>query len=250
MSDSVFQSIGATTFPLPPATEAGFRERDPARDILLDLLSAAINAELGDTWTAAVSDTPLRGTNPVQTKLPEIADLDVLRQVKTTFPLLTVGRSDTPIQLDDFSIDRLRETTRWDVDYILGPLEIGNLILVSDVLMLVARVMSLTLHQGGHLAYATQTNDDGVTTYHKNVLGPGAGCCNFSSSRLVDYRMGQAAFAGDGPKYHCCSVILETTELSRIDEGGVPAAGSFQGTNITLRTGTEEGLKTIVTAKT
>jgi len=80
------------------------------------------------------------------------------------------------------------------------------------------------------------------------VLAAGDGCCNFSTSRVVEYNLGVAQLQSGGPKYHAASLTLETTELTRLLPGGYPDAGSYRGNSIELATGTEQGLKTIVVA--
>lgn len=241
-ANSVQQSIGALSLTLAAsATAADLADLDPARDILLELFAAAIIAELTPRWTAVTAGiTGLAGTSPVQTKLPAMPEPEALQQVGTEFPLLTVARSKAPVAVDDFTLDRGRETRRWDVDYILGPLSLGNSLAIGEALVVVARVLHLTMRDCGHRAYAQQGD------YPKNVLAAGAGCCNFSSSRVVDYEFGVAQLVGNGPKYHAVSMTLETTELSRLNELAFPPAGSYGGNNITLQTGT--GLKTIVVA--
>lgn len=242
-SNSVQQSIGALSFPLAPSTSADLADLDPARDILLELFAAAIIAELAPRWAAATDGTPLLNSSPVETKLPFMPEPEALQQVGTKFPLLSVCRADAPVQVDDFSLERGRETCRWDVDYILGPLSLGNSLALRESLIAIARVLHLTMRESGHRAYAVDPNG-----YAKNVLGPGDACCNFSTSKVVDYKYGVAQLASNGPKYHAVSMTLETTELSRLNDAAFPSAGSYQGTSLTLRTGTEQGLKTVVVA--
>lgn len=245
-ANSLHQSMGAMSFPLADAALADLSDLDPAADTLLELFAAAINAELLPRWAGAVAGTPLVGTQPVQTKLPTLPEADALKQLKVGFPLLAVSRAETPVQAEDFSIDRSKETWRWDVDYLLCPLTIGNKLALEPALIAVGRILNMVIREGGHRAYATQVAQGFTQT--KNVFAAGDGCCNFSTIRVVEYRIGAAALSADGPKYHACSMTLETVELSRASEAGFPAAGSYAGTSVQLRTGTEQGLKTIVVA--
>jgi hypothetical protein len=243
-ANSLHQSMGAMSFPL--STGSDFEDIDPAPDILLELFAAAINAELLPRWSAAVASTPLWDSQPVQTKLPTLPDADALKQVAVKFPLRAVSRAETPVQTEEFSIDRSKETWRWDVDYLLCPLTIGNKLALEPALTAVGRILNMVIREGGHRAYATQTAQGFTQT--KNVFAAGDGCCNFHSIRVVEYRVGAAALSEGGPKYHACSMTLETVELSRASEAGFPAAGSYSGTGLQLRTGTEQGLKTVVVA--
>ena len=241
-ANSTYQRIGETSFPIAAGNGTDLEDLDPAGDILLELLAAAITAELGPRWTAAVANTPLVGTDPVETKLPQFPDVDALRQLKVDFPLLAVSRAATSVQVEDYNLDQLKETWRWDVDYILGPLEIGHAAALNAALVMAARAMALTIHDGGHRAYASQ---DG---YAKNVLADGDGCCGFSSIRVVEYNVGPAQLSPDSPRFHACSMTLETVELSDIVAGGIPSMGNYQGTSLELQSGTEQGIKTLVSA--
>lgn len=246
-ANSVHQTIGALSLPIAAGTAKDFSDLDPATDILLELFAAAINAELAPRWDAVAAVVPrLAGKSPVQSKLPFMPEPEALQQVSFEFPLLTVERADSPVAIEDFSIDRAKETWRWDVDYILGPLSVGSAQALNDALTTIGRIIVFVMRDCGHRAYATQ--DSSGFTYVKNVLGAGDGCCYFSSARVVDYKKGVAQLQSGGPKYHAVSVTLETTELTSLNAGGFPAAGSYQGTSLTLRTGNEQGLKTLVIA--
>lgn len=246
-ADSLHQSIGALSFPVAAGNARDFADIDPARDILLELLAAAIIAELAPRWYAVTNGVNgLFNKLPVQTKLPFMPEPEALQQVGTEFPLLAVSRADSPAAIEEFSIDRGKETWRWDVDYILGPLTIGNSLALREALLLVGRTIVLTMRDCGHRAYATQTSEG--FTYVKNVLGAGSGCCNFSSSKVIDYKFGVAQLQNGGPKYHAASVTLETVELTSLNASGYPDAGSYRGTSATLATGTEQGIRTLVVA--
>src|SRR5690349_575643 len=107
-ANSLYQRLGGTSFPLDPAAAAAdLSTLDPAQDILLELLAAAINAELPPRWKAAVLGTPLWEADPVQTKLPDIPDAQTLQQVGVKFPLLAVSRSEAPAQVEDFNLDQV-----------------------------------------------------------------------------------------------------------------------------------------------
>lgn len=249
-ANSLYQRLGGTSFPLAPSStlpggsRADLLEADPAADILLDLLAAAITAELEPRWASVANETKLHNKRPVEQKLPELADLEALRQTSVAFPLLAVERNESPVAVEPYDLEQVKETWRWDVDYILGPLALGSASKLRPVLRAVARAMVLTIREGGHLAYAVA--GDGI--YPKSVFGKGDGCCDFSSIRVVEYRVGVAQASADGPKFHAASMTLETVELSAPVAGGIPSLGTYQGTSVTLRSGTEQGLKTLVTA--
>lgn len=223
---SAYRNFGKLEFPLPPNTETDFSWIDPAQDILLELFAAAINAELANHWAQVTDNIPrLVGSSPVKSKLPEFPDADTMGQIKETFPLLCVYRSDDPETFEDFTIEERRVTSKWGVDYIIGPLEAGNRMAMGDLLRLIPRLIDNVIQEGGHSSYATQTNGD--YTFAKRVLGKGDGCCGFSTIRVVESRSGAAALSQGGPKYLAASLVLETTELDGIDPDlGVPYTGS------------------------
>jgi hypothetical protein len=243
-ANSLHQRIGGMSFPLASGTDPDLTDLDPAQDILLELFAAAITAELLPRWTDAVASTPLAGRDPVATKLPKFPDPEAMRQVKFSFPLLCVERAGSPVQVEDFSFDQIKETWRWDVDYLLGPLSIGDSAALDNALLAAGRVMTMTVRDGGHRAYATQG------AYPKSVFAAGEGCCYFSSVRVVEYQTGAAQLSADSPKFHAASMTLETVELMHRLDSGFPAAKSYQGSSVQLQTGTEQGLKTLVTADT
>jgi hypothetical protein len=223
MSDSLYRQWGAVALPLAATSEADLSSLDPARDILLELFAAALISELTPRWANAVAGTPLVGNQPVQSKLPAIPDLDAMRQVYQAFPLLAVGRTDDPQTEDELTLWQNRITSRWSVNYILGPLELGNQLKLGDVLTEAARILSSVLHAGGHKAYATTTNEGQV--FAKQVLGAGASCCYFSTLKVVNFMQGAAAFSQGGPKYHALTYLLETTELETDVRVGTPLVG-------------------------
>lgn len=243
--DSLYRGYGKLSLPLATTGEKDLTSLDPARDILLELFAAALGAELLPRWAAAIVGTPLAGQAVVAAKFPLFPDAVFLNQVATEWPLLAVYRSDDPEVFDEHTLWEQRVTCKWGADYCLGPLDVGNSAKLTDVLRAVPRILENVIREGGHRAYATQNNVNSVFT--KQVLGQGDGCCGFSTIRIVQAISGSAAFAQGGPKYHCASVVLETTELSTRAPGTAPP---YQGTKLTISTGDASGLAPIVIADT
>ncbi len=240
-TDSLFRSFGKLELPLQTTGEKDLGSLDPARDILLELFAAALIAEVTPRWAAAIAGTPLAGAAVVQTKFPEFPEQVFLQQSATEWPLLAVYRNDDPELYDEHTLWEERVTCKWGVDYCIGPLDIGNVVKLGDVLTAVPRILAGVIREGGHRAYATQQT--GNSAYTKQVLGAGSGCCGFSTIRIVQSISGSAAFAQQGPKFHCASIVLETTELSNINPG---IATPYAGTSATLSTGDGTGLTPIV----
>lgn len=244
-ADSLFRSFGAVELPLSDTGAADFNALNPGRAILLELLAAALVAELTPIWTDAVDSTPLEGTTPVTSKLPDVPDLETVQQVAEFYPLLAVGETGDAQTVDEFTLWQSRITKRWEVDYILGPLEVGNRLKLQDVLGAAQKIIVLTISAGGHRAYQTQTN--GNHTFAKQVLGPGDGLAGFSTVRIVEGRIGSASLSENGPKYHALTLILETTELDGPTSG---EHAPYMGSTIELKTGTTDGVVPIVNANT
>jgi hypothetical protein len=244
-ANSLHRSFGKLELPLAVTRETDFSSLDPARDILLDLFAAALTAELLPRWQHATETTPLWGKAVVQTKFPEFPEQVFLQQVAVEWPLLAVYRSDAAETFDEHTLWEERVTGRWGVDYCIGPLEVGNYVKLSEVLRAVPRILEGVIRTGGHLAYATQTNVN--STFVKQVFGKGDGCCGFSTIRVVEAISGSAAFAQGGPKFHCASVVIETTELSALNAGVAPP---YTGSSFTLETGDTSGLRPLVSGDT
>jgi hypothetical protein len=245
-ADSLHVGYGAIRVPLAETGEQDLGSLDPARDILLELFRAALLAELEPRWDPAVAGTPLRKSRPVETLFPEFPEQVFLQQQACRWPMLAVYRSDNPETYDQHTLWERRITARWGVDYCIGPLELGNFIKLNSVLTLVPRIIEGVIEAGGHMAYATQAI--GNTVQLKRVFGSYPGGCYFNSIRVVEARSGTASFAQDGPKYHCASVVLETTELEQ--PLSTELAPRYQGTSVTLESGDTTGLAPIVVADT
>lgn len=229
-AESLYRRFGQLEFPLADAAQTDptdFASLDPARDILLDLFAAAITAELEPIWERTTMGTPLSACSPVAQKVPGAASAELLGEMKTGFPALFVDAAPTGAQFGDLTLETRSLTQRWDVDYILCPLAVTNLLRVKDILRVVGKTIDLVIENGGHRAYRTITTDN--TTMTASVLGSGKDCCGFWKCRVVDMALGPASFSskGDGPRYYACGLTLETIELSGFleDADGNPDDG-------------------------
>jgi len=223
-------SWGSLSMPIAAGSGSDLTALDTARDILLGLLSAALTSELGDAWAAVAAQSPnLPIPTPVGSALPALDDLDTMRQRKAAFPLLSVSRSVEPQQEDEFTIWQNRITSKWTIDYVLGPLEIGNQMKMADALTAAGKIIAATIRRGGHKAYATTVIDapSGAVTA-KQVLG--VGYCGFSTVGITGFIQGAASFSQGGAKYHALTMTLQTTELDSIADDG----SSYAGAGITL----------------
>lgn len=245
--NSLYRGFGKFELPLAETGETALDSLDPAVDVLLDLFAAALAAELEPRWADAVAGTPLDGKAVIETKFPEFPEQVFLEQVATVWPLLAVYRSDEAEQFDEHTLWEQRVTSKWGVDYCLGPLAVDNFLKLNAVLRAVPRILESVIREGGHRAYATQADTKTNSIFTKQVLGAGDGCCGFSTIRVVQAISGSAAFAQGGPKFHCASIVLETTELSTLNPGIAPP---YTGTKVTLETGDTTGLKPVVIADT
>lgn len=206
---------------------------DPANTILANLLKAAINAELGDGWAVlSLSSPAVFSSVPVEDVMEMEPTAQLLGQRKHGWPLLFVYRSSEPAAIEEYSIQEDRLSQKWGVDYVLGPLSIGDERKTRGGLIAVAKIIALTLRQGGHPAYLKDSSNNPV-----NVLGPGY--CEFTGIKITEFRLGAARFAEDAPAYHAMSMTLTTDEVSGgVNEAGLP---EYLGTSIHAGQGTIDG---------
>jgi hypothetical protein len=173
---------------------------------------------------------------------------EALGEMKTGWPMLCVDRSTQPATFADYSIEKRLLTQRWDVDYILCPLILGNLLRVKDVLQAVGKIVDTVVMSRGHRAYRTGTNRN--YTFAADVLGGGENCCNFNSCRVVNMALGPASFSQGGPKYYACGLTLETTEVSDYLEDAAGNPDDGEAVPLLGATGTfgltESGLPSII----
>jgi hypothetical protein len=229
-ANSLHRRFGRLELPLAQSRAASLAALDPAQTILLDLFSAALNAELATVWRAAVAGTALElAATPVVTKLPAVPDAAKLQQMKAEFPLLCVARSASrPATGDQLSIDLPRLTQLWDIDYLLCPLTAGNEIRLTPILQAVDKIIRSVVEEGGHMAYATRSNDG--FTYAEGVLGDdGDTTCGFFSCSVQESAFGPARISRDGPSFQACGLTLRTEEISRYREAdgvSVPFLGT------------------------
>jgi hypothetical protein len=247
-TDSLHRKFGALELPLTADTSTeDSAHLDPARDILLDLFAAALNSELEPVWASAVVGTPIAESQPVAFKLPGRLTEETLKQVKTAWPMLSVGRGDAPAGVTDFTLDQRALTYRWDIDYILSPLAAVNLLRVYDILQAVGKIVIETVAARGHKAYRTYTTQGSV--YASDVLGSGDDCCEFYTCRVVDMALGPAEFSKGGPKYYACGLTLETVELSDFPGDGTDDGEAVPLIGTTARFGITETGDRVITVR-
>lgn len=212
MSESVFQGIGGTTFPLDVTDfSTSFTPVDPARAVLLELFKAAINYEFAAVWEVVATDS-LVGTLPVQDTLELEPTPQIMTQRKPAFPLLCVHRTGTGV-FEQVTMQEDRLTQSWAVDYILGPLDVANVRKLNDVCIAIAKLIRIVVRQRGHRAY-----QNGALQFF-----PGTGY--LASVEVKSFEgPGQAQFAGDekGTLYYAMTITLETTEVTSDDMTAYP----------------------------
>lgn len=232
MTDSLFQRLGEMRLP----TKAGdvdpaaltLAQLDPARDAMLALFAAAINAELGPAWATVVAAVPsLTGTNPVADTWPGEPSPEIVTQRKCSFPCLFLARTGVG-KFNDYSLARKQLTQEWGLHYIVSPVDVGDLRKVGDILIRVGATVMHCIERGGHPSYLGGSK----------VLGT----VGLSILNLTKIQAGQAKFAsGDGaaPMYHSLSCELESVEIANWVPG---TAAPFNGAGLSLGTGNADGL--------
>lgn len=231
MADSLLVQVGNTVLPSKAsdvAADQSLAPLDPARDVLLACLAAAIVFELGPAWDVVTSGIDsLAGVSPVADTWPGSPTPDVVLQRKTAFPCLFLAR-DGLATYDDFTLARRRRTQIWGLHYIMSPVTIGDRRRIDDALKFIGDVAQATIERGGHEAYS------GGSRALAEI--------GFSTLRLVSTQSGQARFAeGEtaAPIYNALSCILESTEIMRPVPG---TAAPFNGASFALGTGDGSGV--------
>lgn len=235
-TNSLYRGFGALEFPAAETDETTLASLDPARDLLLDLLAAALNAELGPRWTAASADTPLAGTLPVAATLPHEPTLDTVREAREQLPLLCAFRSGEAT-FSQHTLWQRKLQQDWEIDYILGPLTTGDERKMADLLIAAAKVIELTIEQGGHRAYATDRPGE-ASAQHSLVLGAGVGLTGFSALTVRSAQAGAAAFSADAPRYWALTIKMTGVELDRTLDGD---SAPLDGATVTVRSGGADG---------
>lgn len=243
MTTSLYQGFGGLSLPADAGSGATtLTALDPARAVLAGLFEAAINAELGTAWTQVTAGTVLDGTDPVEDVLELPPTGPNMKQRKAAWPLLCVYRDGAGTfeqHAINGQVERLIQP--WTVDYIVGPLEIGNVRKLGDIFQAVVKVVRLVIRKRGHPAYQS-----GALQFF-----PGHGYIGAIDLKSYDgpphY---QARFAGseDGTVYHAVSMHLETAEYSRDLDG---QDGVVDAMDLQVNGGGGEGLiGALVTANT
>ncbi len=206
MSDSVFQSFGGLSMPVPIDGVTSLTSLDPARDRLLELFESAINSEFGTVWSQVLADMPsgfaLAGTSPVQDTLPMEPHLEVVQERKCSFPLLCLHRTGN-YTVEPFLMDEDKLTQEWHLHYILGPLDIGGQRRILDIGQAIGKLVAAVIRDFGHQSYESGANQIEA-----------AGLMSLRISGGVP--IGRAAFNDNGKSvaYWATRVTLESTEVS------------------------------------
>jgi len=231
-ANSLYRSIGSFSLPLSTYSADTAEGLDPARDILLGLLAAAINDELGQAWTAVsgTGTSVLAGTTPITSTCPDEPDPQMLQTTEHAVPMLCVYREERATWTED------GESLSWPfhIDYILGPMTVGDRRKMKDFLVAVAKVILMVIERGGHKAYATQS---GHTSQPKFVLGPGTDTANLEKLKPTQIQVGPAGFAGNDTKYWALSITVECEEGADFSDSD-PVDHDYDGVSGAIGTGT------------
>lgn len=237
---------GGVSFPLNPADfTTSFTAGDPIRSLLLGFFRAAIEAELGDVWTA-VSATleaghALRSTDVIEDVLELPPSHQVMQERKAGFPLLALHRAETRAY-KFIGLQRQREQD-WHLHFILGPLDIGAARKLLDAGLLVEAVVDSIVKQRRHDAY-----NGGATPF-----GDGSPIDKISVTGAEG--PGQALYGGDkdnGTVYWSTVITIQTTETGReIASDGSTGDPVLDGASYDVGAGSDEGvLPSVVLADT
>ncbi len=229
MTESLFQKFGAFELPADETLTADGLPAalDPGRAVLLGLFKQALLSELTAAWNVARVGTVLSAAPVVNSTWPFMPSPQVMRELRTEFPMLAVYRSGEATYAEHtLAIEKL--TQPWTVDYVLGPLGVEDVRRLGDVLSAIPKVLGLCIRRRGHPDYAS------------GALQFGDDEGRFASVALTGYELGPAASAGpDSPLYYAASVKLVTEELDGYRDG---FATDLLGASFSTDVGGNDGL--------
>lgn len=228
MTDSLYEGFGGLSLPVDSSgSPTTLTSLDAARSTLAALFKAALNAELATIWALAAATGPLAGTSPVQEAFELPPTSERMKQRKAAFPMLCVYRDGTGVfeqHTLNGQVERL--TQPWTVDYILGPLGVGDERKLLDVFTAAEKTIRLVIRKRGHAAYQS-----GALQFFPNADANGDVPLFPASSLLGSVELKscdgpphyQARFAGDAQTiYHAISMHLETVEYTYDVDGADP----------------------------
>jgi hypothetical protein len=239
MTQSMHNGFGATRFPIPGTIDSAY-DVDPGQATILGLVEAAINAELGDAWRKMLGELPnthplIRGgsTNPVGVASPLEVTPQQMTQWKAAWPVLAAYRQGEP-EFSWLSTERRQLKQEWSVDWVIGPLDAGQIIRLGRFTVAVARIVDAVISRGYHPAYksgARQFFGQFASIETKSVQGPG---------------IAQSLTEESGGGYYGLTVTLESIERDVMD--GAAYAGLIDVDNgyVAVGTGTADTLTEIV----
>ena len=175
-------------------------------------------------------------SQPVQTALPHLPDKQLAQSSEIKFPLLCcyeTGKSSWRQVTDD----HWRRPRSLSVDYVLGPLTVGERRKIFEFLGAAANIICLTISRGGHKAYATRPGNADLPLF---ILTTGTGLAGFASRSIVDdsIEIGYASFSTADAKYWALSLAVAIENESSDDPSGYtyPAA-----VDVTINANPSEG---------
>jgi hypothetical protein len=177
---------------------------DPVRAALLALFRAAIIYRFSLVWPTVAATTPLAATaTAVVDWFPAALTVEFFQQRRCKFPLLLLDRVGTA-EFTDETDNLERKTQPWDLNWILGPLDVADLHRFRAALTrIIPDLVNDICSQGGiHSSY-----NGGNAIF-------GIGGIPVGSMRLANHNADAMPIAGGGNErlYHGVTMRLETTE--------------------------------------
>jgi hypothetical protein len=164
MTNSIRTGYGAIDFPLVESPHETPSSLDPALTTISEYLAAVIRAEIGPAWIVAAGklpcDHPLRESflnGPIGRVIPSEPTKDTLTQYKAEFPVLCVYRTGEP-ETFNLSMKYCGYKQKWGVDWIVGPLDLGQRRMIGGFANPVVKIMRTAIFYGRHPAYNNRIN--------------------------------------------------------------------------------------------
>lgn len=210
---SLYVQVGAAELPASPdlITKSIREATDPAHEVIIGLLTTALNTELQAAYDVVKGSTPLDGY-VVNTAVYFDPTPVLAKGQKLKFPMLSVHRESSQIQ--KFTIEKARKITTWKIHFALGELSLADMGKIKHLLEGVENVIIETIERGGHPEYM-----DGYRVLSSE--------CKFYSAQISQSQYGHwETITGGDSLIEIPVIVIDmiTHETSKLYDPGYPNA--------------------------
>lgn len=157
MTQSLNESFGGLRLPVHAGdVTTTLAPLEPGRDMLLELFSAALNAELTEAWHKVTQSIPsgqkIDRDKPVADTFPGEPTKQAFQERKPAFPLLALHPTGRGLY-EPHLIGIRKLVQPWELHYILGPLDVADNRRLQDICRAASKIIERTTERGAHPGY-------------------------------------------------------------------------------------------------